>query len=1221
MIPQPPLRAAVTVACREDEAIAVKHLIATARVPEAVRISAEALAGRMVHALRDKRSRASGVDVLMREFSLSSQEGVALMCLAEALLRIPDRATADRLIRDKVGGGDWEKHLGHSGSLFVNAATWGLLITGKLVATNSEDGLSSALTKLIARGGEPVIRGAMDLAMRLLGRQFVLGETIADALARSMDAEKRGYRHSFDMLGEAALTADDAKRYHASYEAAIHAIGAASAGRGVIAGPGISVKLSALHPRYARAKRDRVMSELVPRLQGLMRLAKRYDIGFTIDAEETERLELSLDVIEALALDAALAGWQGFGLAVQSYQKRAPMVIDYLADLARRSGRRLMLRLVKGAYWDSEIKRAQIEGQAGYPVFTRKTYTDVCYIACAKKLVGNRDAFFPQFATHNAATLATIHEYAKTIESGDFEFQCLHGMGETLYDEIVGDKGLGRPCRIYAPVGTHETLLAYLVRRLLENGANSSFVHRIVDETIAIADLIADPIAEAEKLACTPHPAIPLPQDLYRDAGNAGARRNSTGCDLNDETTIAALDRSLADLRKREWRAAPVLAAASRTAEGGSGNQWQAVSNPANRDDEVGRAMFASVQDVATACEATAADGSWRAMPSGARAIILQRAADLFETNRDALVLLCVREAGKTLANGFGEVREAVDFFHYYAQEAQRLPDGVEALGPVACISPWNFPLAIFAGQIAAALAAGNSVLAKPAEQTPLVAALAVKLMHEAGVPRAALQLLPGAGDIGAALVADMRIRGVVFTGSNEAARSINAAIAARDANVDAGVVLIAETGGQNAMIVDSSALPEQVVADVIASAFDSAGQRCSALRLLCLQKEVADRVIEMLKGAMRELEVGDPSQLATDVGPVIDEEARQRLLAHIAIMRRTALWHHELPLPETTNRGTFVAPFVCEIDSIGELTREVFGPVLHIVRFERENLEALIDDINATGYALTMGVHSRIDETIAEVAARTRAGNLYVNRNMIGAVVGVQPFGGEGLSGTGPKAGGPLYLPRLARGAHVSAESFAHPRRIAHAESLAQFSAWIKTDAPLDEAERAALLAHCDAMRRQCLAGLELEFVGPTGERNTLSFHGKGRVALVAPDAAALLRQLAAVMATMNRAVLPASEPGRSVYLKLPAALRAFIEIGDYVSPLDAANIGAVLFEGTAADAGNIRRGLAARDGAMVPLIVVQEGRYALERLVAEKAVSVNTAAAGGNATLMRLE
>jgi RHH-type proline utilization regulon transcriptional repressor/proline dehydrogenase/delta 1-pyrroline-5-carboxylate dehydrogenase len=769
--------------------------------------------------------------------------------------------------------------------------------------------------------------------------------------------------------------------------------------------------------------------------------------------------------------------------------------------------------------------------------------------------------------------------------------------------------GFNRACRIYAPVGTHETLLAYLVRRLLENGANSSFVHRIVDHSVDPEELIADPVEVAERFGCAPHPAIVLPSALY--AASDG-RRNSTGIDLSNESTLGALAGHFDELAARQWRAAPMLAVNSESSEA------IAMRNPSDHDDVVGQAVFASTTDVAAACAAAESAKSWRSLAAGERATVLERAADLLETERDALVQLCLREAGKTLPNAYGEVREAVDFCRYYASEARRLPVSATALGPVACISPWNFPLAIFAGQVVAALAAGNSVLAKPAEQTPLVAALAVELMHRAGVPRDALQLLPGAGDIGAALVQDMRIRGVVFTGSNEAARAIARALAARGGDI----LLIAETGGQNAMLVDSSALPEQVVADAVASAFDSAGQRCSALRVLCLQSEIADRVIAMLKGAMQELAVGNPALLQTDVGPVIDDEARTRLDQHIQLMRRTALWHHELPLPASAQNGTFVAPFACEIDSVSELTHEVFGPVLHVVRYQRDKLDEVLDAINATGYALTMGAHSRIDESIAAVAARTHAGNLYVNRNMIGAVVGVQPFGGEGLSGTGPKAGGPLYLTRLVRGARVDAAALGGTRVVAdgEADAMTLLEDWLREAAPLESAARDALLLHCAGMRTASAAGIEIELAGPTGERNTLSFSGRGKVVLLAPNVEGMLKMLAAAFATKNIAVLPPTEVARTVRAMLPAKLQNEVEIRSRLHDWDGRDIAAVLFDGETQEADAVRCKLAARDGAIVPLVLVEGGTYPLERLVAERAVSINTAAAGGNATLMRL-
>jgi RHH-type proline utilization regulon transcriptional repressor/proline dehydrogenase/delta 1-pyrroline-5-carboxylate dehydrogenase len=1181
-----PLRAAISAACRRDERECLATLLDTAQMTAEQVAASAALAGKLVTTVRARRTRASGVDALMHEFSLSSQEGVALMCLAEALLRIPDRATADKLIRDKISRGDWRAHLGNSSSLFVNAAAWGLLVTGKLVSSHNEDGLSGALTRLLARGGEPLIRKGVDMAMRMLGKQFVTGETIEQALENGRDREAAGYRFSFDMLGEAAMTEADARRYMDDYERAIHAIGKASAGRGVYAGPGISVKLSAIHPRYARAQHERVLGELLPRVKQLMLLAQRYQIGVTMDAEECERLDVALDMIEALALDPDLAGFNGIGIVVQAYQKRAPCVIDYLIDLARRSGQRLMVRLVKGAYWDAEIKRAQVEGQSGYPVYTRKVYTDVSYLACARKLLAAPDAIYPQFATHNAYSMAAVRELAGERE---YEFQCLHGMGETLYDQVVGERGLGRACRVYAPVGSHETLLAYLVRRLLENGANSSFVNRIVDESVPVAELVADPLAEAARLGGVPHRRIALPDGLY-----GAARRNSRGLDLNSEPELARLQAQLHEAEARPWRAEPMLGAAAV-----GGGAVVTVRNPAARDDAVGTVTEASAGDVAVALAAAqAAAPRWAATAVDSRAECLERMAALMEANRAELMALAVREAGKTLPNALGEVREAVDFCRYYAAQA-RATLAVEThppLGIVTCISPWNFPLAIFCGQVAAALVAGNAVLAKPAEQTSLIAARAVELWHEAGIARDVLQLLPGAGEVvGAALVADRRVGGVVFTGSGEVAHAIQRTLAARGGDIP----LIAETGGQNAMIVDSSALSEQVVADVISSAFDSAGQRCSALRVLFLQREIADPVLAMLKGAMDELRVGNPARLDCDVGPVIDEAARGPLLAHIDALTPHARTCYRLTLDEDCAGGCYVAPTLFEIDDLALLTREVFGPVLHVLRYDAADLDRVIAAINASGYGLTQGVHSRVDETIDRIVERVRAGNIYVNRNIVGAVVGVQPFGGEGLSGTGPKAGGPLYLYRLTRGPwQLPADTDAGAPGADMPAAAHGF--W--------PAERLAELAANSPLGR-CL-----RLNGPTGELDTLRFVARGRIACVAPDEEGLLALVAPVLACGNVAVLEAGELAARLERALPG------RVEQAVGTLEAARIDALLYAGDAARADDWRRRLAALDGALRPLIEGGAGRVEPLRLVVERALSVNTTAAGGNASLMSM-
>ncbi|CAM5221246.1 Bifunctional protein PutA OS=Castellaniella defragrans OX=75697 GN=HNR28_000344 PE=3 SV=1 [Castellaniella defragrans] len=1007
--PQSIQRAAITAACRRPEPECVAMLLDLAMVEPGDRI--EALAMRLIEALRAKR-RGGGAEGLIREFSLSSQEGVALMCLAEALLRIPDGATRDALIRDKISRGDWRAHLSESHSLFVNAATWGLLLTGKLVAVNSEQGLSQALTRLIAKGGEPLIRRGVNMTMRLLGEQFVSGQTISQALVNSRKFEDQGFRYSYDMLGEAATTAEDAARYYRSYEQAIHAIGRAAQGRGIYEGPGISIKLSALHPRYARSQRDRVMKELLPRIIALAVLARRYDIGLNIDAEEADRLELSLDLLEALCFEAQLHGWNGIGFVVQAYQKRAPFVIEYLIDLARRSRHRLMVRLVKGAYWDTEIKRAQYDGLEGYPVYTRKVHTDVSYLACARKLLADPTATYPQFATHNAQTLASIYYLAgENYYPGQYEFQCLHGMGEALYEEVVGKDRLNRPCRIYAPVGTHETLLAYLVRRLLENGANTSFVHRIGDRSVAIDALVQTPVAQARAVVPlgAPHERIPLPRQLYQAHGDD--RLNSAGLDLASEQRLASLAAALLGSAGQTWRAAaPGPWHAGRA---------QPVVNPADHRDVVGEVVQADAQDVQAALQrAQYVAPIWAATPAAERAKCLREAAQILESEMQTTLGLIVREAGKSFHNAISEVREAVDFLRYYAAriEVEFSSDLHRPLGVVACISPWNFPLAIFTGQVAAALAAGNVVLAKPAEQTCLIAAYGVSVLHRAGVPADAVQLLPGQGEtIGAALVAHPVVGGVMFTGSTEVAQGIAATLASRLDSLGRPVPLIAETGGQNALIVDSSALTEQVVYDVLESAFDSAGQRCSALRVLCVQEDCAKRTLEMLRGALHELQVGRPERLCTDVGPVIDAQARDRIERHVETMREAghAVLRRELDARETAH-GTFVAPTIIEIDDVAELECEVFGPVLHVLRYHREDLDALIDAINGRRYGLTFGVHTRLDEVVDHVTRRVRAGNLYVNRNIVGATVGVQPFGGEGLSGTGPKAGGPLYLHRL---------------------------------------------------------------------------------------------------------------------------------------------------------------------------------------------------------------
>ncbi|GGD50865.1 bifunctional proline dehydrogenase/L-glutamate gamma-semialdehyde dehydrogenase PutA [Croceicoccus pelagius] len=1150
------LRKAITAAYRRSEPDCVEALIPQAELPVDLRAPVRDLTENLVRSLRKKGQR-GGVEGLVKEYSLSSQEGVALMCLAEALLRIPDADTRDALIRDKIANGDWQSHLGQGRPLFVNAATWGLVVTRKLVSSVNDKSLATALTRVIARAGEPVIRQGVDIAMELMGEQFVTGETIKEALKRARVYETKGFSYSYDMLGEAATTASDADRYYADYERAIHAIGKASAGRGIHSGPGISIKLSALFPRYARSQAHRVIEELTPKVLELAKLAKSYDIGLNIDAEEADRLELSLDILEDLATDEALAGWDGLGFVVQAYGKRCPYVIDWLVDLARRADRRIMVRLVKGAYWDSEIKRAQVDGLEDFPVFTRKVHTDVSYLACAKKLLDNRDVLFPQFATHNAQTLAAIYHLAgPDFKIGDWEYQCLHGMGEPLYEEVVAAKKLNRPCRIYAPVGTHETLLAYLVRRLLENGANSSFVHRIWDEGVSVSDLATDPVEQAKTIVPrgSSHDEILNPRDLYPE------RRNSRGIDLSNEFSLAALSDKLEQSGREMPVAGPMVPGL------GVERKRMPVRNPADLQEIVGYCAFAVERDVRHAArEAAKGEAKWAEVPVEERAACLERAADMMEADMERLMGLTMREAGKSAANAIAEVREAVDFLRYYAVQAREMLAEAEPLGPIVCISPWNFPLAIFVGQAVAALVAGNSVLAKPAEETPLIAAEAVRLLHRAGIPESALLFLPGAGDVGAALVAAPEIEGVMFTGSTEVAKLIEKELATRLSRHGAPIPLIAETGGQNAMIVDSSALAEQVVSDVIGSAFDSAGQRCSALRVLCLQEEIADRQLAMLRGALNELCIGNTEMLHTDVGPVITQEAREMIEGHVARMEEAGCKVERVALPPETERGTFVAPTIIEIASIDWLGREVFGPVLHVVRYKRRDLMKLIDAINDTGYGLTFGLHTRLDETIRQVTDRIEVGNVYVNRNTIGAIVGVQPFGGCGLSGTGPKAGGPLYLGRLVRtGAKVALP-----------------------DAPV-------------------------ELPGPVGEKNVYELKPRGEVLVVPSTRDGLVKQLMTVLSAGGSAAILAGEHMRDIVVPDGLSVRWLDVLPDDC------RWGAALIETPDTDTlGNI-----AAMGGQIPLLQAPgpDGHYHREWLLEEVSTSTNTTAAGGNASLMAL-
>ncbi|MDE2183817.1 MAG: bifunctional proline dehydrogenase/L-glutamate gamma-semialdehyde dehydrogenase PutA [Alphaproteobacteria bacterium] len=1016
------LRKAITDAYLADEDRIAAERITEAQLSPAENAAVQVLAREIALRIRNEGTRRGGVDAFTQEYALSTEEGVALMCLAEALLRVPDAETADRLIRDKIAPRDWDSHAGKSESLFVNASTWALMLTGRIVRMGlaPEWDFENIIKKLVARSGEPVIRQAITAAMRVLGGQFVLGRTMAEAMKAAKVWRNQGYRYSFDMLGEAAYTAQDAERHMQAYRSAIEKI--ADAYRDdestISERPSISVKLSALHPRYEWVKRERVIQELLPQLVDLAVRARAGNVALTIDAEEADRLELMLDLFETLLAAEGVAGWSGLGIAVQAYQKRGLPEICWLIDLARRNGVRIPVRLVKGAYWDTEIKRAQEAGLIDYPVFTRKAATDTSYIACARAMLGARDAIFSQFATHNAHTLSSVEVLSGG--HGDFEYQRLHGMGESLYElyrEVKKPSAVGAGTRIYAPVGSHEDLLAYLVRRLLENGANTSFVNRMADEEAPIDVLIADPVAQLAKESPTRNPRIPVPKDMLP------GRINSSGFLWSDATVSAPTLSAINDVLREPGTAGPIVGGVWRASKGAP------VFDPANRQRLIGHVSTATPEVAREALElAHQAQTGWDKLGGEKRAGILEKAADIFEENRVRLLALIVREGGKTLPTALSELREAIDYLRYYGGEARKnFSSPVQLPGPTgetneltlhgkgvfACISPWNFPLAIFTGQVAGALASGNAVLAKPAGPTPMIAAAAVELLHRAGVPGGVLHLLPGSGSkLGAVLFPDPRLTGVILTGSTEAAMAINRALAAREGAL---ATVVAETGGQNAMIVDSTALPEQVARDVIASAFDSAGQRCSALRVLFLQDDVADRMLEMILGAMDEIKVGDPMDLSTDVGPVIDEASREGLEAHAARFSREATLLRKLQLGPEHRDGTFFPPLAFEIDSINMLRHEVFGPVLHVVRYAADRLDKVCEAINSTGFGLTLGIHSRIESTATFIRDRVRVGNIYVNRNQIGAVVGVQPFGGEGLSGTGPKAGGPHYMLRFA--------------------------------------------------------------------------------------------------------------------------------------------------------------------------------------------------------------
>jgi RHH-type proline utilization regulon transcriptional repressor/proline dehydrogenase/delta 1-pyrroline-5-carboxylate dehydrogenase len=1182
-----------------DESEVIRELIVSAAITDQQRAAISSMAAELVSQVRASGS-PSMMENFLAEYGLTTREGVALMCLAEALLRVPDAKTIDELIEDKISPGNWGEHLGHSGSPLVNASTWALLLTGKIVAPEDESGLRLTLRGLVKRLGEPLVRNAVGQAMRELGRHFVLGTNIKKARKHAKELENQGYSYSYDMLGEAARTDADARRYHLSYSDAITALAKDCIHRDSRDNPGISVKLSALHPRYEIGQQQRVVDELVPRVESLVMLACSANMGFNIDAEEADRLDISLDVIEMILSNPALRGWDGFGVVVQSFGKRAAPVLDWLYALAQRLDRKIMVRLVKGAYWDTEIKRAQVLGLADYPVFTRKVNTDVSYLTCAGKLLSMTDRIYPQFATHNAHSVAAVLNLADGQDN--FEFQRLHGMGEALHDHV--HRNHNARCRIYAPVGEHQDLLAYLVRRLLENGANSSFVNQIVDTSITPQSIARDPIAAIEELEHLQNPHIPMPSDLY-----GSARRNSMGWDITDLTTLQELNQAREPFSAKTWLAQPLTAAGEGT------TTRREIINPADAEDIVGEVFDADVETV-TASIQHAVNGfaDWSGSSVKSRAECLQRIADLYEQNAAEIFALLAREAGKTWLDAVGEVREAVDFARYYADQAESLAGDLEARGVIACISPWNFPLAIFSGQIFAALAAGNCVIAKPAEQTSLIAAFACRLMHQAGIPQASLQLLPGSGAVvGAALSADSRIAGICFTGSTATAVHINRNMA-RHLPVQAP--LIAETGGLNAMIVDSTALPEQVVRDVLASAFQSAGQRCSALRMLYLQEDVADKILRMLFGAMDELNVANPWYLATDVGPVIDQLARQKIVSHCQLMAAEGRLLKSLEVPE---QGLFVAPTVIELDGIEQLEEEIFGPVLHVARFAASEIDAVVDSINTQGYGLTFGIHTRVDSRVEQVVRRIRAGNVYVNRNQIGAVVGTQPFGGEGLSGTGPKAGGPWYLQRFcAKPLLQYNNENGRPVALASLQKLVSSIAASSLDRDQIDLVKLFQLARDEGLDHAFKSIIGIETMpGPTGETNQLSAHPRGVVLCLGPGRDNALVQATLALAQQNSVVIVASQADQLGELLHRAGLPA-TGIDGYVEAdtlRDIKAIDAVMSQAQHEQVNAYRIALAEREGKLIPLICEID---ALDRLIVERHLCIDTTAAGGNASLI---
>ncbi|PXX89641.1 bifunctional proline dehydrogenase/L-glutamate gamma-semialdehyde dehydrogenase [Marinobacter vulgaris] len=1181
-----------------DEYTVISEMIAGAQLTQEERKAISARAAELVRSVR-KNAKSTIMEKFLAEYGLTTKEGVALMCLAEAMLRVPDSVTINDLIEDKITSGSWGDHVGKASSSLINTATIALLMTSNLLTESERQSVGETLRRLLKRMGEPVIRMVAGQAMKEMGRQFVLGRDIKEAQKAGEDYMKKGYTYSYDMLGEAARTDHDAQGYYNSYSNAIDSIAKHCQGD-VRKNPGISVKLSALLARYEYGNKERVMSELLPRARRLVKKAAAANMGFNIDAEEQDRLDLSMDVIEELLSDPELAGWNGFGVVVQAYGKRASFLLDWLYGLAEKYDRRIMVRLVKGAYWDAEIKRAQVMGLDGFPVFTRKACSDVSFLSCSTKLLNMTDRIYPQFATHNAHSVSAILELARVRGEANYEFQRLHGMGESLHNQVMKESGV--PCRIYAPVGAHRELLAYLVRRLLENGANSSFVNQIVDTSITPEQIAKDPIDSVKEMGSNiSSDAIVHPYKIFGEN-----RRNSKGWDLTDPVTIEAIEKGRGAFKEHHWKGGPLIAGNV------AGTEVQVVRNPANPDDLVGHVTQANEADIDTAISA-AQEGfkSWSATSAEDRAACLRKVADLYEENTYELFALTGREAGKSLSDAVAEIREAVDFAHFYANEGVRYKDSGEARGPVVCISPWNFPLAIFTGQILANLVAGNVVLAKPAEQTSLLATRAVELMHEAGIPRDAIQLLPGTGaTVGAGLTSDSRVAGVCFTGSTNTAKVIDKAMAE---NMEPDAVMVAETGGLNAMIVDSTALPEQVVRDVLASAFQSAGQRCSALRMMYIQKDIADSLLEMLYGAMEELGIGDPWLLSTDVGPVIDDPSAKKIIDHCKKFESKDLLLKKLSVP---HKGNFVSPAVLKVNGIEDLEEEIFGPVLHVATFDAKDIDKVVDDINAKGYGLTFGIHSRVDRRVDRIASRIKVGNTYVNRNQIGAIVGSQPFGGEGLSGTGPKAGGPQYVRRFMKGETVQRPTESIDEKVDARKLESLIGKLGKMDTQQPEARIEIMKQLFDSVPQPLDAHAE-EMPGPTGESNILSNHARGTVLCLGPDKETAIEQMTMALAQGNKAVVIA--PG--ITHTVERAAKAGLPVVGMEGRLEPDAVETVNgFEAIVSCAKPsllkpYRRALMKRDGALLPLITEHnlDQRYVIERHLC-----VDTTAAGGNASLI---